>query len=208
MVTTGTSVPLPVAPPPSASTEPRPAIIHLVGPGGAGKSTVGATLARRLGSPFHDLDREFERRNGDIDSFIQVRGYEAYARENVATYLALAPRLPGSVVALSSGFMVYAAEIHVAYPDLVAAIVESPTTFVLLPSTDREPCVAETVRRQLTRPLCRRSAAAEERVIRERFGRYTALPVPKVETMRPPNEVAAEIHAHLVEDVPELFAGA
>lgn len=35
--------------------------IQRVGSGGAGKSTVGAALARRLGGPFQDLDRECER---------------------------------------------------------------------------------------------------------------------------------------------------
>lgn len=181
---------------------PSVSMIQLVGPGGAGKSTVGAALALRLGCPFHDLDREFERRRADIDGFIGAHGYAAYARENVAVYLELVPHLRGAVLALSSGFMVYPASVHPAYAEVTAAIAGSPTTVVLLPSLDRETCVAETVRRQLGRPLCRRDAAREEAVIRERFGRYVALPAPKVETMRPPHEVAAAIHARLAADVP------
>src|SRR5919202_4649449 len=94
---------------------PSTSMIHLVGPGGSGKSTVGAALATRLRCPLYDLDRVFERRRADIDDFIERHGYEAYARENVAVYLELAPRLPGSVVALSSGFMVYPASVHPAY---------------------------------------------------------------------------------------------
>lgn len=39
--------------------------IHLVGPGGAGKSTVGVALARRLGVAFLDLDEQFKARAGD-----------------------------------------------------------------------------------------------------------------------------------------------
>ena len=161
-------------------------MIQLIGPGGAGKSTVGTLLALRLGCPFHDLDREFEFRRADIDTFIRVHGHVAYARENVAVYLDLIPHLRGAVLALSSGFMLYAASVHPAYGEVRAAIARSRTTVVLLPSLDRETCVAETVRRQLGRPLCRRDAAAEEAVIRERFGRYLALPAPKVETMRLP----------------------
>ena len=33
-------------------------MIHLIGPGGAGRATVGVALASRLGHPFRDLDRE------------------------------------------------------------------------------------------------------------------------------------------------------
>lgn len=98
-------------------------MIQLIGPGGAGKSTVGAALAMRLGCPFRD----------------------------------------------------------------------------------RETCVAETVRRQLGRPISRRDAAREEAVIRERFDCYVGLPAMKIETMRPAVEVAAAIHAWLVAAAPEAL---
>lgn len=177
-------------------------MIQLIGPGGVGKSTVGAALAARLGWPFYDLDREFERRRGHIDAFIGTFGYDSYARENVGVYLDLVPGLPRSVLALSSGFMVYPTAVHSAYASVVEAIVLSPTTFVLLPSSDLETCVAETVRRQLGRPVGRRSPAREEAVIRERFDRYMDLSATKVETMRPAPEVAAAIHAILAPDAP------
>ena len=41
-------------------------MIRLIGPGGAGKSTIGALLAERLNVPFLDLDRHFAGRLGDI----------------------------------------------------------------------------------------------------------------------------------------------
>jgi hypothetical protein len=74
---------------------------------------------------------------------------------------------------------------------------------VLLPSLDRETCVAETVRRQLSRSFNRRDRAREEAVIRERFDRYMHLPSLKVETMRPAHEVAIAIHAQLATHAPE-----
>jgi shikimate kinase len=187
---------------------PSIAMIQLIGPGGAGKSTVGVLLATRLGCPFRDLDREFERRRADIDTFIGVHGYDAYARENVVVYLELAPHLPGTVLALSSGFMVYPPAVHLTYSALRHTIARSRTTIVLLPSLDRETCVAETVRRQLGRPFGRRDPAREEAVIRERFDRYMDLPAMKVETMRPAHEVAGEIHARLAADAPGAPAAA
>lgn len=81
-------------------------MIHLIGPGGAGKSTVAPHVATLLGCPALDLDRAFEAAHGDIDHYIQAHGYVAYAAANVATYLANRSR-PSAVFALSSGFMVY-----------------------------------------------------------------------------------------------------
>jgi hypothetical protein len=98
--------------------------------------------------------------------------------------------------------MVYPVSVHPTYSDVTASIARSPVTVVLLPSLDRETCVAETVRRQLGRPFCRRDAAREEAVIRDRFDRYMALPLPKVETTRPPDEVAAALHVLLATDSP------
>jgi hypothetical protein len=64
----------------------------------------------------------------------------------------------------------------------------STVTFVLLPSLDLETCDLEIVRRQLGRSFSRRSAAREEAVIRERFGTYLSIPVPRTAAMRPRTE--------------------
>jgi shikimate kinase len=83
-------------------------MIRLIGPGGAGKSTIGALLAERLDVPFVDLDRHFAARIGDISEYIGRHGYDTYARENVEAYCSLfrGDTRP-DVVALSSGFMTY-----------------------------------------------------------------------------------------------------
>jgi shikimate kinase len=57
--------------------------IHLVGPGGAGKSTVGVLLSERLDTRFVDLDWVFRQRAGDISDYLQRCGYQAYARTNI-----------------------------------------------------------------------------------------------------------------------------
>jgi shikimate kinase len=169
--------------------------IWLIGPGGAGKSTTGPLVADRLGLPFHDLDARFADRHGSIDAFIATRGYEAYARANVETCLAVVDG--GAVAALSSGFMTYPTGVHPAYPELRRQVAGGPTTFVLLPSLDLETCVAESVRRQMGRPIGNRGAAREEAVIRERFPIYASIPTHRIETLRSPAEVAAAIVARI-----------
>ena len=167
--------------------------IRLIGPGGAGKSTVGAGLAERLDVPFLDLDRIFASQVGDISEFISHHGYDAYARENIETYCSICrDEIHQSVVALSSGFMTYARDVHREYSQVVGEIEQDAGTFVLLPSLDRDACVAEIVRRQIARPFGR-SAAEEEAVIRARFEVYIAMPMRKIETMRPSAVAVDEI---------------
>ena len=167
--------------------------ITLIGPGGAGKSTVGPLIAKRLSTAFVDLDQRFATRAGDISRYIDRFGYSAYARENVETYDSLLHEGIGQfVAALSSGFMTYPRDIHPQYARLREHIEESPTTFVLVPSLNCDTCVAETVRRQLARPFAR-SAGKEEAVIRERFPIYVGLRARKIETMRPLTTVVDEL---------------
>lgn len=169
-------------------------MIRLIGPGGAGKTTAGAILAEALGCSFLDLDRAFAACHGDIGEFIAAQGYHEYARRNVQVYLDATRSACGGVMALSSGFISYQPDVHPAYVSTCQDITRSPLTFALLPSLDLEMCVAEIVRRQLTRSFSR-TAAREEAVIRRRFGIYLALPVTKIVTMRPPHAIAADIRA-------------
>lgn len=169
----------------------------MVGPGGAGKSTIGALLAESLQVPFIDLDRNLAGRVGDISEYIGRHGYDVYARENIETYCSILRGKSGpGVVALSSGFMTYGRDIHPEYARVRREIEQHATTFVLLPSLDRHVCVAETVRRQIARPFGR-SAVEEEAVIQERFDIYMAMPMRKIETMRPVAAAVDEIVAAL-----------
>ena len=58
----------------------RPAAV-VVGPPGAGKTTVGALLAERLGVPFHDVDTAVEAAEGRSISDIFVDDGEVTFRE-------------------------------------------------------------------------------------------------------------------------------
>ena len=169
------------------------AMIRLIGPGGAGKSTIGALLSERLDVSFLDLDRHVAGRVGDISEYIGRYGSDAYARENVEAHDALSREgVRPDVVALCSGFMTYPRDTHPEYERVRHELAECAQTFVLLPSLDRELCVTETVRRQIARPFGR-SPEREEAVIRARFEIYAALPLRKVETMRPPAAIVDEI---------------
>jgi len=168
-------------------------MIQLIGPGGAGKTTIGARLAERLAIRFIDLDAEFVNRHGNISTHLDSHGYQAYAARNVGLYSDLVDGATRpAVVALSSGFMTYPDDIHPAYLARRQRIASSPSTFVLLPSIDVETCVAETVRRQLERPFAR-PAKREEQVIRERFALYMGLPRRKIETMTAIETVVTEL---------------
>ena len=174
-----------------------PEKIRLVGPGGAGKSTIGALLAERLEIAFVDLDGYFVSRFGDISQYIGRYGYDVYARENVEAYCSLSRgAIHPEVVALSSGFMTYVFDIHPEYSRVRRDLERHPNTFVLLPSLDRDLCIAETVRRQIARPFGQ-SSAKEEAVIQARFEVYMSVPGRKIETMRPTSAAIDEIVAAL-----------
>jgi shikimate kinase len=174
-----------------------PEEIRLIGPGGAGKSTIGALVAERLNLAFFDLDRHVSARVGDISEYMMRRGYDAYGWENVETYCSFArAHNRRRVVAASSGFMTYRHDIHPDYSRVRGEFEHSPNTFVLLPSVDLDVCVAETVRRQIGRPFAR-PAAKEEAVIRARFPIYMAMSARKIETMRPVHLAVDEIVAAL-----------
>jgi shikimate kinase len=58
--------------------------IYLVGPMGAGKSTIGRMLAKELGLPFYDSDHEVEARSGaDIPWIFDVEGEEGFRQREI-----------------------------------------------------------------------------------------------------------------------------
>jgi hypothetical protein len=92
--------------------------------------------------------------------------------------------------------MTYGFDIHPEYSRVRRNLERHPNTFVLLPSLDRDVCIAETVRRQIARPFGR-SSAKEEAVIQARFEIYMSVPGRKIETMRPTSAAIDEIVAAL-----------
>lgn len=80
-----------------------PGNIFLVGMMGAGKSTVGRALARRLGRDFLDCDREIVERTGvPIATIFEIEGEEGFRRRESAVLAELAARR-NAVVATGGG---------------------------------------------------------------------------------------------------------
>ena len=77
--------------------------IFLVGPMGAGKSTIGRLLARRTGLEFLDSDREIEARSGvDIPTIFDFEG-EAGFRQRERAMIDELSRRDGIVLATGGG---------------------------------------------------------------------------------------------------------
>jgi len=81
----------------------NPGNVFLVGMMGAGKSTVGKALARRLGREFVDCDREIVERTGvPIATIFEIEGEAGFRRREAAVLAELSARR-GAVVATGGG---------------------------------------------------------------------------------------------------------
>lgn len=171
-------------------------ILQLVGPGGAGKTTVGPLLAARMGWSFLDLDAEFMRMEGDISSYIARHGYPSYARHNVTIYLEIMRSTrKAAVLALSSGFLTYASDVERRYAAIRHDVETDPLTALLLPSFEIERCVELIVSRQLGRSYLAGDRAMEERRIRERFPIFAALKCARFCSDAAPSQLTERIEA-------------
>jgi shikimate kinase len=82
--------------------------VFLVGPMGAGKSTIGRLLAKELKYPFKDSDREIEARTGaDIPWIFDVEGEEGF-REREEAMIAELVNEHGIVLATGGGVVMRA----------------------------------------------------------------------------------------------------
>ncbi|MCG5498447.1 shikimate kinase AroK [Ectothiorhodospira variabilis] len=89
--------------PPRRTPSPEKSNIVLIGPMGAGKSTVGRHLASHLHLPFVDSDREIERRMGvDIPTIFEYEGEDGFRQREAAVIADLCSR-EGIVLATGGG---------------------------------------------------------------------------------------------------------
>jgi len=88
-------------------TSPEPATLVVVGPMGAGKTSIGKKVARELGMTFTDTDAMIVRDHGAIPSLFEKRGepfFRGVERSAVVDALAI-----GGVIALGGGAILDAA---------------------------------------------------------------------------------------------------
>ncbi|MDH5544864.1 MAG: shikimate kinase AroK [Gammaproteobacteria bacterium] len=87
---------------PSASSSPKKNII-LVGPMGAGKTTIGIQLAKQLDREFIDSDREIEKRTGaTIPLIFELEGEEGF-RKREASVISELVQMQNIVLATGGG---------------------------------------------------------------------------------------------------------
>lgn len=84
--------------------------VVLIGLRRAGKSTIGAELAARVGRGFADLDEEVARRSGrSASAWIEEEGLTAFRQEEVAALRAIRAERPDCVLATGGGVVETAA---------------------------------------------------------------------------------------------------
>lgn len=116
-------------------------IVYLVGMPGSGKSTVGRSLAERLGVPFVDLDDEIAAAAGTTVSEIFARDGEAHFRElEAATLVRVAGEFDPSVVGCGGGVVLEPANRVTLRATGVAVFLDVPLSLLkerVTPAADR-----------------------------------------------------------------------
>lgn len=164
----------------------------IIGPGGVGKTTAGAELARLLGCAFVDLDQEFMARIGHIGAVIEGQGYLRYVELNAALFAALVDELPETaVVSLSSGFLARETP-----PDLLAAnrarVKAAGVSIRLLPDADLAVATRIVVARQVGRGIGL-EAESETAKFPRRFADYLDQGDIRIFSAAAPGQIAEEM---------------
>jgi shikimate kinase len=170
----------------------RPRVV-LVGPMGAGKSTVGALLADGWGCSLRDTDDDIERAEGRTvqDIFVEDGEPAFRALEEAAVAAALAEH--DGVVALGGGAPMA--------PTTRERLAGHTVVYLRVGLTD----AVDRVGIGTTRPLLNQAVgglrARIKQLLDERGAVYEQVATHVVDTdRRPPEEVAAEVRGHLEED--------
>lgn len=171
--------------------------VFLIGPGGAGKSTVGKYLSDILGYILTDLDDKFCERIINIREYINNHGYESYLEQNAALLRALLieNNKNNALFVLSSGFL---------STDIRADIVESNKKMVrengfsvlIMPSQNYDEALKCIVDRQLSRGFSLDRKKEEEK-FSQRFYEYINMGNIKIFSMEKPECIAVKIASEL-----------
>lgn len=160
-------------------------IIHFIGLGGSGKTTVAKLLSKKLDIQCFDLDEYFIDNRGDISFFINQYGYDVYAKCNVELYMQLKQSIEQNKLAIlvcSSGFMTYRNDIASEYLKIIQEIENDDYTFLLMPAFDLNECCKIIIKRQLSRSYLNTTAEKEELKFNKRFAIYNNMNCRKILT--------------------------
>jgi shikimate kinase len=145
-----------------------PQHIFLVGPMGAGKSTIGRHLADIFNLPFVDIDSEIESRAGaDIQWIFDMEGEQGFRDRECKVLLDLAGKAQPTVIATGGGIVLR---------DENRAVLERSGKVIYLSATAEQ--LFERTRRDKSRPLLqvedRRTVIAELVATRDPLYRQVA----------------------------------
>ena len=168
------------------SRQPAPPNLVLVGPMGAGKTTVGRLVAGLLGWPFLDMDAELERRFGcPIAEVFAAEGETVFRQAEAALCQELATPA-GQVVAAGGGAIVSPANrAALAAGGVLIALTAPPATLL---ARLNSPAIQQ-------RPLLRGAdpAAALAALLARRAAAYAAIALQVDTTGRTPEAVAEAV---------------
>lgn len=142
-----------------AATGDRGPLLILTGFMGAGKSTIGRAVARRLGTSFIDTDAEIERTAGrSIAEIFAADGEPAFRRVEEATVLRVLAQFDG-VVALGGGSVTVAGIREALHGRPLIHLRVSPEAgFARVANTDRPLLAGDDPSRTYARLLAQRAA--------------------------------------------------
>lgn len=163
-----------------SADQPAAAPVVVIGPMGAGKSTVGKRVAKRLGVPFTDTDRVIAREHGPIPGIFADRGEPAFRElEAEAVRRALGT---GGVIAVGGGAVTHAATRQALAGARIVLLTVSPEA------------VAERIAGSDRPLLASGGIDAWQTILDERAATYAELAHTVVDTSRRPM-------SHVVDDV-------
>lgn len=155
------------------------AAVVLVGPMGVGKTTIGKKLAKQLGKPFLDTDKEIVKQHGAISKIFEKSG-EQHFRTLESEFL-LAALASDSVVATGGGVVTQERN-----RDALKG------TFVIYLSTNGRHIASRLLAGR--RPLLKNGISDWKRIYEERKPLYEKVATVEIDTSsKPLNSVVAEI---------------
>jgi shikimate kinase len=155
------------------------AAVVLVGPMGVGKTTIGKKLAKQLGKPFLDTDKEIVKQHGAISKIFEKSG-EQHFRTLESEFL-LAALASDSVVATGGGVVTQERN-----RDALRG------TFVIYLSTNGRHIASRLLAGR--RPLLKNGISDWKRIYEERKPLYEKVATVEIDTSsKPLNSVVAEI---------------